>query len=1152
MAALRLKRLVIKESYSASSPGHCDGRTGLLNSTGFLKVGLARKLAAAVLLSLLIAFVITALVSTWMELRRQAQLETDRLTQTAHVIASFSAAAVQRQDRQGAFVAIRAIGQMPDISYARVEGPGGLLAETGGGARLLSDAQVLGTDDRPSLWSILTTGSIQVTTPVVSEGETVGSITLFSRIPHLRSRVFSTVWASLAGALAAVVVGLFVALQLAHRITRPIVTLAGLVNRLHTTRDFTMPIAVEADGEVADLVQGFDTLLVGIRERDAQIVAHVEGLEGQVAARTAELVVARDAAEQANAAKSDFLAVMSHEIRTPLNGILALSEMMAQSDLPPRLSRYAGTISKSGQSLLSIINDILDFSKVEAGKLDLEAIEMDLAEAAEDVASLFAAKAREKGLDLAVFVDPALSKVLGDPVRLRQVIGNLVNNAIKFTEVGGVLVAISKVDGGIRFAVSDTGPGIPADKLPALFDAFTQQDQTTTRKHGGTGLGLAICDRLVRSMGGQWDLSSTVGQGSVFAFIAPVPLVDTGSTHSFPSNWSVHLKGVDGMTGQALSRYLQSLGVSCASDAPCGFGSATQVQCSSTVALCLDDEEAAAVLRKHPDACTIVRPVRRADLMTVLDQLERGESPRLEDDTTAVAVRTLYPGARVLVVDDSEVNREVASEALARLGVAVDTADDGIEAIERLRSQTFDLVLMDGSMPGLDGFEATRRIRAEEVQTARPRVAIVALTAHVVGPAANAWRGCGMDGQIHKPFSLADIAAELARHCADYATTAATPQEESAGSDALNADLFDPVVRAELLTMRANGRVEFFEKVHGLFAENAPARVRDMIDALKQDDQTGVGRAAHALRSMSLSLGAAGVARLAQEIEQASETGEARGQSVEALASLLQKTMGAMQEDHAPTPAPTTLQDDLANAIARGHVTFVYQAMVDRRGNLAGKAEALVRWIDPIEGLRRPDTFIPALEAAGAVETLTDHALRSVMLEMSSRPEMRVSVNASAREFQHAGFARRVRRALDETGFPAERLEIEVTETAMLDVTAAARSIDALRAEGVSVALDDFGTGFTSLQALKSLHFNTLKIDRSFVDACTRDSASAAIIHAVIGVGRAIGMTVVCEGVETAEQADFLRVAGVHMMQGYFFHRPTEFSNLPLSESQAA
>jgi signal transduction histidine kinase/EAL domain-containing protein (putative c-di-GMP-specific phosphodiesterase class I)/CheY-like chemotaxis protein len=1127
----------------------------LIGSAKIIKGGIARKLSAAVLTALLVSFVITAAVSTWIDLRRQVSLETERLTQTARVIASLSADAVRRGDRHGAFVAIRAVSQMPDVHYARLEGADRLLAETGGGARLLTDTLVADPDERPSLWNVINTGSIQVTAPVVSEGETVGAITLFAETPGLRSRVLSTVWATLAGALAAVAAGLAVAMHLARRISRPIVTLAAHVRRLDATGDFSGRIEVEADGEVADLAQGFDTLLHGIRERDAVIAAHVEGLEAEVAERTSELVVARDAAEQANAAKSDFLAVMSHEIRTPLNGILALSEMLAQSDLPPRLNRYAGTISKSGQSLLSIINDILDFSKVEAGKMELESIEMDLAEAAEDVASLFAAKARDKGLDLAVFVDPSLSTVLGDPTRLRQVIGNLANNAIKFTETGGVLISITPVGDEVRIAVSDTGPGIAADRLPTLFDAFTQEDQTTTRKHGGTGLGLAICDRLVRSMDGRWDLSSVIGEGSTFAFIAPLPRVEGWTAPTFPADWSVHVREVSGRTGEALSRYLEALGVACEDVAPSGFAGPEAVASNDTIALCADEDEAAEVLARHPGACAAVRPLRRADLFDLLAQLERGETPRLHETAAAAAARTLYPGARVLVVDDSDVNREVATEALSRLAVTVETAEDGGQAIERLRTRTYDLVLMDGSMPVLDGFEATRRIRAEEAETGRPRVPIVALTAHVVGAAANAWRGCGMDGQIHKPFSLADIAAELARYCADHASTdsaAASPVQAPAPSAAVDSDLFDPNVRAELMGMKAAGRHDFVEKVHKLYAENAPARMADMVAAIGAGDQGAVARAAHALRSMSLSLGAAAVASAAQSLEHAADAAEAKPEAVERLAVLLQTTLAALNDDMAPSTAPLSIGEQLDRAIAQGDIRLAYQPLVDRRGGPAGKAEALVRWLDPVDGMKRPDTFIPALEAAGRIETLTDHVLAMALREMLDRPDMVVSVNASAQEFQQPGFARRVKRALDAAAFPPERLEIEVTETAMLDVAAAARTIDALRALNVSVALDDFGSGFTSLHALKDLRFNTLKIDRSFVITCTQDTASAAILHAVIGVGRALGMTVVSEGVETPEQSDFLRIAGVHLMQGYLFHKPMPFADLPAPEAKAA
>ena len=391
------------------------------------------------------AGLVTAALSGWTDARRQAALETARLTQTAQVIGSMAAPSVAGNDASGAFLAVRSIGQMPDIVYARIQTADGyLLAETGGGVRLNSDASLQQTDSL-SLWSALKTGTIQIKTPILNDGTRVGEITLLSDVPGLRSRILSAVLISLAGAGVALLAGLLVAMRMARRISEPITRLAAFTNRVRQSQDYSETVEINADGELRDLVTGFNDMLDGIRVRDEKIAAQVAGLEGQVASRTAELSIAKEAAESATAAKSDFLAVMSHEIRTPMNGILALSEMLSRSDLPARQKRYADVIAKSGQSLLSIINDILDFSKVEAGKLEMETVPVDLTEVAEDVASLFMERAVSKGLDLAVFVDPRTPVVSGDPVRLRQVLGNLANNAIKFTETGGVLITIEPV-----------------------------------------------------------------------------------------------------------------------------------------------------------------------------------------------------------------------------------------------------------------------------------------------------------------------------------------------------------------------------------------------------------------------------------------------------------------------------------------------------------------------------------------------------------------------------------------------------------------------------------------------------------------------------------------------------------------------------------
>lgn len=860
---------------------------------------IGRKLVLLVLCSLAASFVTTAVLSTIIETRRQVDLEAERLTQTARVIGSLSAEAVRVGDRRGAFEGVRSIRQMPDVTYARIETPDGrVLAETGGGLRLARDAQVR-DGERPSLWSVLTTGSLQARAPVISRGETVGEIVLFSRAPEVRERILFALWISLAGAGVALLAGLAVAMRLSRRISAPIGALAAHMEQVQATHDYRRSADIRADGEVAELVRGFNAMLAGIRERDTRIAIQVETLEDQVAERTADLREAKEAAESANAAKSDFLAVMSHEIRTPLNGILALSDMLARADLPSRQRRHADVIAKSGRSLLGVINDILDFSKVEAGKMDLEAVPVDAGEIAEDVASLFQERAGAKGLDLAVYADPRLPQVIADPVRLRQVISNLVNNAIKFTDQGGVLIRVEAdplAPDRLLIAVEDTGPGIPPDRLPTVFEAFTQADQSTTRRYGGTGLGLAICDRIVRVMAGEWRLESEVGRGSCFAFSAALPFAETAASPAPDlSMLTAATHGLGPMSERSLTLYLDALRVarSGIEQAQLVFAAGRPPGAAHPIVAVLEGAD------EHGADVVLPRPLRRADLVTVLQQVSQGRTPVLESGVSGARQHLpTFPGVRALVVDDSDVNREVAAEALDQLGLQVTLVDSGEAAIDLMRSQSFDLVFMDGSMPGLDGFETARRIRAEEAELGKIRTPILALTAHVIGSGADAWRKAGMEGVVHKPFTVTDLAAALRtilpdRHESDVSVGRGPDIE--AGEEGI----FDPQARAELKAIAAR-RPEFLQRVQGLYRDNAPLRAAEIDAALAAGDMEALARAAHALKSMSLSIGARAVAAAATAVESgACKARVGLVRDVEGLHDALTRTLKALSEDSA-------------------------------------------------------------------------------------------------------------------------------------------------------------------------------------------------------------------------------------------------------------
>ena len=1147
-------------------------------SAGVRRRSIRGKLTFLVLASVGVAVTLVTGVLAWRDGDRETHAALDRFASIAKVTAAMSEEATAAGDRQRAYAALRAIAVMPDITYARIERPdGALIAETGAGVRLNSDVRAA-AGSNTSIASVIGSHTAEVRAPILYAGHTVGRVVMLGRLDDGLARLMSSLILSLGAGLAAALVGLAVAARLQRRIAGPVVALTAAMQGVRDSHDYDQTASVVADDEVGDLVAGFNDMLAEIRSRDEALAAHMAGLERTVTERTADLKVAKDLAEAASVAKSDFLATMSHEIRTPMNGVMVMAEMLAAGELPPKQRRFAEVIAKSGASLLAIINDILDFSKIEAGKLELEAVAADPAEVVEDVLALFWERARGKGLDLAAHIDPLTPALIEtDPTRLRQVIGNLVNNAIKFTETGAVIVQVLPRGDSLRIAVRDTGIGIPADKIPGLFEAFTQADQSTTRRFGGTGLGLAICRRLAEAMGGKLTASSDIGKGSVFALDMPMRALAPAPQWPRLDGKQATLGITAPATRAVLHRYLRAAGLDVSGP---GEGPTPDIVVADAGALKAAPRSVAPVLcmaeygESTPQALqeaglvdlVLVQPLRRRDLVAALTQVAAGAplSDALADSSRPESADLPhFAGRRVLVADDSAVNREVASEALSRLGCVVTLVNDGREAVEAVETDSFDLVLMDASMPQMDGYEATAQIRRAEGENPKTRLPIVALTAHVIGSAADRWREAGMDGMLSKPFTLAALAAKLGDFIEPVAaveaaasppqpTPAATPEARartvSVGPQSAS-ELLDPQVTGELARLAAAGKSDFVARVRRLYRENAPEAVKTLIEACVAGDVDGAARAAHALKSMSLNMGARLVAETAARLEaQARDLSIVNVDQAQVLHRQLLATLDVLEgyppdlRPNAGSGAPPdeeSLLADLSEAIDNDQLTLVYQPQFDCAGETITGIETLVRWTHPVRGFVSPAFFIPIAERYGMIGRVTHWVLNRAMTETRDLGDFTISFNASAVEFADPSFVDELSVQIARCGFDPHRLEIEVTETAVLaEEDEVRRNMARLHEIGLKIALDDFGVGYSSLSHLRLFPFDKLKIDRAFVTGCAENIQSATLVHAVVSIGRALGMKVVAEGVETEMQRKFLKVAGVHAMQGYLFAKP--------------